>query len=100
MSELTRILASRYAKQWRIVDWTLGMSFAAFLIFRWQGYFRTPFAAPADWCGIGLRSWLPLFKEPEGEKRGKVVQLLEKRKISGEESIELVGAVGDRNDKH
>ena len=34
------------------------------------------------------------------EKRGKVVQLLEKRKISGEESIELVGAVGDRNDKH
>ena len=33
MSELTRILASRYAKQWRIVDWTLGMSFAAFLIF-------------------------------------------------------------------
>jgi len=40
------------------------------------------------------------FKEPEGEKRGKVVQLLEKRKISGEESIELVGAVGDRNGKH
>jgi len=33
MSELTRILASRYAKQWRIVDWTLGMAFAAFLIF-------------------------------------------------------------------
>ena len=62
--------------------------------------FPNTFCSPADWCGIGLRSWLPLFKEPEGEKRGKVVQLLEKRKISGEESIELVGAVGDRNDKH
>ena len=54
MSELTRILASRYAKQWRIVDWTLGMSFAAFLIFRWQGYFRTPFAALLIGAALGF----------------------------------------------
>jgi len=72
----------------------VGNVFRSISNLRWQGYFRTPFAAPADWCGIGLRSWLPLFKEPEGEKRGKVVQLLEnrvlleKRKISGEESID------------
>jgi hypothetical protein len=35
MSEPARIVEwrTRYAKQWRIVDWTLGMAFAAFLIF-------------------------------------------------------------------
>ncbi len=34
MSELTRLLESRkrYAKEWKIVGWTLGMAFAVFLI--------------------------------------------------------------------
>jgi hypothetical protein len=34
MSSLARLLESRktYAKQWKIVSWTLGMAFAVFLI--------------------------------------------------------------------
>ena len=36
MSELNRIVewrTPRYATKWKIVDWTLGMAFAAFVIF-------------------------------------------------------------------
>jgi hypothetical protein len=56
----------------------VGNGFCSIPDHRWQGYFRTPFVAPADWCGLGLRSWCPFLTQPEGGKRGEIVQLVSK----------------------
>jgi len=72
MSSLSHLLESRktYAKQWKVVWWTLGMAFAVSLITDGKAISEHPVLHVLMGAGLGLLLGF-LFSRSLGEKRAK-----------------------------
>jgi hypothetical protein len=76
MSEIDRLLAEkkRFAKQWKIVGWTLGMAFVVWLITNGkEGGLR---GTHSDWSVSRVRTWLLVHAQMKGDSAIQLIQLV------------------------